>query len=92
MKKKTKKWAGVFSVLLGSSLVLSACGGQEDTASTESVKKQDLKDAKIESIPATDKKKSPEKANQRKDTFITAISKPGEFSFHISKRMVGMEM
>ena len=38
-------------------------------------KKQDLKDAKIESIPATDKKKSPEKANQRKDTFITAISK-----------------
>ncbi|HFU7089865.1 TPA: ABC transporter substrate-binding protein [Bacillus cereus] len=77
MKKKTKKWAGVFSVLLSSSLVLSACGGQEDTASTEPVKKQDLKDAKIESIPATDKKKSPEKANQRKDTFITAISKPG---------------
>lgn len=57
--------------------MLSACGGQEDTASTEPVKKQDLKDAKIESIPATDKKKSPEKANQRKDTFITAISKPG---------------
>ncbi|MGR4032306.1 ABC transporter substrate-binding protein, partial [Bacillus sp. ZZQ-131] len=77
MKKKTKKWAGVFSVLLSSSLVLSACGGQEDTASTEPVKKQDLKDSKIESIPATDKKKSPEKANQRKDTFITAISKPG---------------
>lgn len=55
-------------------------------------KKQDLKDSKIESIPATDKKKSPEKANQRKDTFITAISKPGEFSFRISKIMVGMEM
>ncbi|MBY0596435.1 ABC transporter substrate-binding protein [Bacillus bingmayongensis] len=77
MKKKTRKWAGVFSVLLSSSLVLSACGGQEDKASTEPVKQQDLKDLKIEKIVATDKKKSPEKANQRKDTFITAISKPG---------------
>ncbi len=43
MKKKTKKWAGVFSVLMSSSLVLSACGGQEDAASTEPVKQQDLK-------------------------------------------------
>ena len=48
MKKKTKKWAGVFSVLMSSSLVLSACGGQEDAASTEPVKQQDLKNVKIE--------------------------------------------
>ncbi|MBK5515220.1 hypothetical protein JFT70_10220, partial [Bacillus sp. TH11] len=53
MKKKTKKWAGVFSVLLSSSLVLSACGGQEDTASTEPVKQQDLKNIKVENIAAT---------------------------------------
>lgn len=90
MKKKSKKWAGVFSVLLSSSLVLSACGGQEEKASTEPAKQQDLKDLKIEKIAATDKKKSPEKANQRKDTFITAISKPGAFSYHTFKKTVGM--
>ena len=52
-------------------------------------KKQDLKDAKIESIPATDKKKSPEKANQRKDTFITAISKPGSFPSIFPREWLG---
>ena len=57
--------------------MLSACGGQEDTASTEPAKQQDVKDSKIETIPATDKRKSPEKANERKETLITAISKPG---------------
>ncbi|HGN6581517.1 ABC transporter substrate-binding protein [Bacillus cereus] len=77
MKKKTKKWAGVFSVLLSSSLVLSACGGQEDTASTEPVKQQDLKNAKIEKIAATDKTKVPDKAKNRKDTLVVGISKPG---------------
>ncbi len=77
MKKKTKKWAGVFSVLLSSSLVLSACGGQEDTASTEPVKQQDLKNIKVEKIAATDKTKVPDKAKNRKDTFISGISKPG---------------
>ena len=77
MKKKTKKWAGVFSVLLSSSLVLSACGGQEDTASTESVKQQDLKNIKIEKIAATDKTKVPDKAKNRKDTLVVGISKPG---------------
>ena len=68
MKTKTKKWAGVFSVLLSSSLVLSACGGQEETASTEPVKQQDLKNIKIEKIAATDKTKVPDKAKKRKDT------------------------
>ncbi|EJS47684.1 hypothetical protein ICG_05181 [Bacillus cereus BAG1X1-3] len=77
MKKKTKKWAGVFSVLLSSSLVLSACGGQEDTASTEPVKQQDLKNIKIEKIAATDKTKVPDKAKNRKDTLVVGISKPG---------------
>ncbi|MEH7218689.1 ABC transporter substrate-binding protein [Bacillus toyonensis] len=77
MKKKTKKWAGVFSVLMSSSLVLSACGGQEDTASTESVKQQDLKTIKIEKIAATDKTKVPDKAKNRKDTLVVGISKPG---------------
>ncbi|HHT7238359.1 MULTISPECIES: ABC transporter substrate-binding protein [Bacillus] len=77
MKKKTKKWAGVFSVLLSSSLVLSACGGQEDTASTEPVKQQDLKNIKIEKIAATDKTKVPDKAKSRKDTLVVGISKPG---------------
>ncbi|WP_242248809.1 ABC transporter substrate-binding protein [Bacillus cereus group sp. BfR-BA-01523] len=77
MKKKTKKWAGVFSVLLSSSLVLSACGGQEDTASTEPVKQQDLKNIKIENIAATDKTKVPDKAKNRKDTLVVGISKPG---------------
>lgn len=77
MKKKTKKWAGVFSVLMSSSLVLSACGGQEDAASTEPVKQQDLKNVKVEKIAATDKTKVPDKAKNRKDTFISGISKPG---------------
>lgn len=77
MKKKTKKWAGVFSVLLSSSLVLSACGGQEDTASTEPVKQQDLKNIKVENIAATDKTKVPDKAKNRKDTLVVGISKPG---------------
>ncbi|EMA7400399.1 ABC transporter substrate-binding protein [Bacillus cereus] len=77
MKKKTKKWAGVFSVLLSSSLVLSACGGQEDAASTEPVKQQDLKSVKIEKISATDKTKVPDKAKNRKDTLVVGISKPG---------------
>ncbi|PEK14753.1 ABC transporter substrate-binding protein [Bacillus toyonensis] len=77
MKKKTKKWAGVFSVLMSSSLVLSACGGQEDTASTELVKQQDLKNIKIEKIAATDKTKVPDKAKNRKDTLVVGISKPG---------------
>lgn len=77
MKKKTKKWAGVFSVLLSSSLVLSACGGQEDAASTEPVKQQDLKSVKIEKITATDKTKVPDKAKNRKDTLVVGISKPG---------------
>ncbi|HFR4151423.1 TPA: ABC transporter substrate-binding protein [Bacillus cereus] len=77
MKKKTKKWAGVFSVLLSSSLVLSACGGQEDTASTEPVKQQDLKNVKIEKIAAKDKTKVPDKAKNRKDTLVVGISKPG---------------
>ncbi|QWG43141.1 ABC transporter substrate-binding protein [Bacillus mycoides] len=77
MKKKTKKWAGVFSVLLSSSLVLSACGGQEDTASTEPVKQQDLKNIKVENIAATDKTKVPDKAKSRKDTLVVGISKPG---------------
>ncbi|MES1052086.1 ABC transporter substrate-binding protein [Bacillus thuringiensis] len=77
MKKKTKKWAGVFSVLLSSSLVLSACGGQEDAASTEPVKQQDLKSLKIEKIAATDKTKVPDKAKNRKDTLVVGISKPG---------------
>ncbi|QWH15851.1 ABC transporter substrate-binding protein [Bacillus mycoides] len=77
MKKKIKKWAGVFSVLLSSSLVLSACGGQEDTASTELVKQQDLKNIKVENIAATDKTKVPDKAKNRKDTLVVGISKPG---------------
>ncbi|MCU5665707.1 ABC transporter substrate-binding protein [Bacillus cereus] len=77
MKKKTKKWAGVFSVLLSSSLVLSACGGQEDAASTEPVKQQDLKSVKIEKIAAADKTKVPDKAKNRKDTLVVGISKPG---------------
>ncbi|WP_074593948.1 ABC transporter substrate-binding protein [Bacillus cereus] len=77
MKKKTKKWAGVFSVLMSSSLVLSACGGQEDAASTEPVKQQDLKNVKIEKIDATDKTKVPDKAKNRKDTLVVGISKPG---------------
>ncbi|MEK0219141.1 ABC transporter substrate-binding protein [Bacillus proteolyticus] len=77
MKKKTKKWAGVFSVLLSSSFVLSACGGQEDTASTEPVKQQDLKNIKIEKIAATDKTKVPDKAKNRKETLVVGISKPG---------------
>ncbi|MED0876206.1 ABC transporter substrate-binding protein [Bacillus mobilis] len=77
MKKKTKKWAGVFSVLLSSSLVLSACGGQEDTASTEPVKQQDLKNIKIEKIAAKDKTKVPDKAKNRKDTLVVGINKPG---------------
>ncbi|HDR7793624.1 TPA: ABC transporter substrate-binding protein [Bacillus luti] len=77
MKKKTKKWAGVFSVLMSSSLVLSACGGQEDTASTEPVKQQDLKNIKIEKIAATDKTKVPDKAKDRKDTLVVGINKPG---------------
>lgn len=77
MKKKTKKWAGLFSVLLSSSFVLSACGGQEDTASTEPVKQQDLKNIKIEKITATDKTKVPDKAKNRKDTLVVGISKPG---------------
>ncbi|PES79379.1 ABC transporter substrate-binding protein [Bacillus cereus] len=77
MKKKTKKWAGVFSVLLSSSLVLSACGEQEDTDSTEPVKQQDLKNIKIEKIAATDKTKVPDKAKNRKDTLVVGISKPG---------------
>jgi peptide/nickel transport system substrate-binding protein len=77
MKKKTKKWAGLFSVLLSSSFVLSACGGQEDTASTEPVKQQDLKNIKIEKIAATDKTKVPDKAKNRKDTLVVGISKPG---------------
>ncbi|PFN21024.1 ABC transporter substrate-binding protein [Bacillus cereus] len=77
MKKKTKKWAGVFSVLLSSSLVLSACGGQEDAASTEPVKQQDLKSVKIEKISATDKTKVPDKAKNRKETLVVGISKPG---------------
>ncbi|MHA4068467.1 ABC transporter substrate-binding protein [Bacillus cereus] len=77
MKKKTKKWAGVFSVLMSSSLVLSACGGQEDAASTEPVKQQDLKNVKIEKIAATDKTKVPDKAKNRKDTLVVGISKPG---------------
>lgn len=77
MKKKTKKWAGVFSVLMSSSLVLSACGGQEDVASTEPVKQQDLKNVKIEKIAATDKTKVPDKAKNRKDTLVVGISKPG---------------
>lgn len=77
MKKKSKKWAGVFSVLLSSSLVLSACGGAEDKASTEPAKQQDVKDLKIEKVTATDKSKNPEKAKQRKDTLIVGISKPG---------------
>ncbi|MBT2580096.1 ABC transporter substrate-binding protein [Bacillus sp. ISL-8] len=77
MKKKIKKWAGVFSVLLSSSLVLSACGGQEDTASTEPVKQQDLKNIKVENIAATDKTKVPDKAKNRKDTLVVGISKPG---------------
>ncbi|WP_459503387.1 ABC transporter substrate-binding protein [Bacillus sp. C1] len=77
MKKKTKKWAGVFSVLLSSSLVLSACGGEEEKASTEPVKQQDLKNVKVEKIVATDKTKIPDKAKNRKDTFISGISKPG---------------
>ncbi|ARC30220.1 MULTISPECIES: ABC transporter substrate-binding protein [Bacillus] len=77
MKKKTKKWAGVFSVLMSSSLVLSACGGQEDKASTEPVKQQDLKNIKIEKIAATDKTKVPDKAKNRKDTLVVGISKPG---------------
>ncbi|MBE5108661.1 ABC transporter substrate-binding protein [Bacillus thuringiensis] len=77
MKKKTKRWAGVFSVLMSSSLVLSACGGQEDTASTEPVKQQDLKNIKIERIAATDKTKVPDKAKNRKDTLVVGISKPG---------------
>lgn len=77
MKKKTKKWAGVFSVLISSSLVLSACGGQEDAASTEPVKQQDLKNVKIENIAATDKTKVPDKAKNRKDTLVVGISKPG---------------
>lgn len=77
MKKKTKKWAGVFLVLLSSSLVLSACGGQEDTASTEPVKQQDLKNIKVENIAATDKTKVPDKAKNRKDTLVVGISKPG---------------
>ncbi|WP_088350924.1 ABC transporter substrate-binding protein [Bacillus cereus] len=77
MKKKTKKWAGVFSVLMSSSLVLSACGGQEDAASTEPVKQQDLKNVKIEKIAAIDKTKVPDKAKNRKDTLVVGISKPG---------------
>lgn len=77
MKKKTKKWAGLFSVLLSSSFVLSACGGQEDTASTEPVKQQDLKNIKIEKIAAADKTKVPDKAKNRKDTLVVGISKPG---------------
>ncbi|RWQ70045.1 ABC transporter substrate-binding protein [Bacillus cereus] len=77
MKKKTKKWAGAFSVLMSSSLVLSACGGQEDAASTEPVKQQDLKNVKIEKIAATDKTKVPDKAKNRKDTLVVGISKPG---------------
>ncbi|NSL69507.1 ABC transporter substrate-binding protein [Bacillus toyonensis] len=77
MKKKTKKWAGVFSVLMSSSLVLSACGGQEDTASIEPVKQQDLKNIKVEKIAATDKTKVPDKAKNRKDTLVVGISKPG---------------
>ncbi|MDA1592632.1 MULTISPECIES: ABC transporter substrate-binding protein [unclassified Bacillus cereus group] len=77
MKKKTKKWAGVFSVLMSSSLVLSACGGQEDTASTEPVKQQDLKNIKIEKIAAKDKTKVPDKAKNRKDTLVVGINKPG---------------
>lgn len=77
MKTKTKKWAGVFSILLSSSLVLSACGGQEETASTEPVKQQDLKNIKIEKIAATDKTKVPDKAKNRKDTLVVGINKPG---------------
>ncbi|WP_440604651.1 ABC transporter substrate-binding protein [Bacillus sp. GB_SG_008] len=76
MKRKSKKWAGVFSVLLSSSLLLSACG-QEEKTSSEPVKQQDLKEAKVEKIAATDKSKNPEKAKQRKDTIIAGISKPG---------------
>ncbi len=92
MKKKTKKWAGVFSVLLSSSLVLSACGGQEDTASTEPVKQQDLKNIKVEKIAATDKTKVPDKAKNRKDTFISGISKPGgSFPTLLSRERLGWQ-
>lgn len=72
--------------------MLSACGGQEDTASTEPVKKQDLKDAKIESIPATDKRKVQRKQISERILLLRPFLSQGEFSFHISKRMVGMEM
>lgn len=57
--------------------MLSACGGQEDTASTEPVKQQDLKNIKVENIAATDKTKVPDKAKNRKDTLVVGISKPG---------------
>lgn len=57
--------------------MLSACGGQEDAASTEPVKQQDLKSVKIEKIAATDKTKVPDKAKNRKDTLVVGISKPG---------------
>ena len=56
--------------------MLSACGGQEDTASTEPVKQQDLKNIKVENIAATDKQKS-RKSKERKDTLVVGISKPG---------------
>ncbi|MGI2733433.1 ABC transporter substrate-binding protein [Bacillus cytotoxicus] len=77
MEKKSKRWASVFSILLGSSLVLSACGGGEEEVSTEPAKQQDLKNLKVEKIAATDKTKVPDKAKNRKDTLIAGISKPG---------------
>ncbi len=77
MEKKSKRWASVFSILLGSSLVLSACGGGEEEVSTEPAKQQDLKNLKVEKIATTDKTKVPDKAKNRKDTLIAGISKPG---------------
>ncbi len=58
-------------------------GGQEDAASTEPVKQQDLKNVKIEKIAATDKTKVPDKAKNRKDTLVVGISKPGGVFFAI---------
>lgn len=77
MKKKIKKWVGVFLVLMSSLFVLFVCGGQEDVVFMELVKQQDLKNVKIEKIVVIDKMKVLDKVKNRKDMLVVGISKLG---------------
>ena len=69
------KWLS--AAIIGGSLMLAACSSNTASDSQKATKSTDIQKIKDQVIPASDPSKSPAQANNRKDTFVAAISNPG---------------